>query len=155
MASLFPPRCWWALFLNTLPSTLFLSPPPPSLPTTPQKTSAGLAAIRVTLSPVSIPINQRWKWIPAGIIKGPAPVLLIMSNKVIQVIGRALGTPAGNKKSLHTLSVREPHSDVLSKHWADVPTKTFPSWLVMMRGFPWVVPNWRHIKYHYIVILLQ
>lgn len=140
MAALFPSWRWWALFLNTLPSTLFLfapttrqhPPPPRKLPQAWQQRGA----IRVTLSPVSIPINKRWNWIPTGIIKGPTPVLLITSNKAVQVTGWAPGTLAGDNKSLHTLSVREPHSDVLAKHWADVLTKTFPSCPLMMWGFP-------------------
>lgn len=116
-------------------------------------------AIRVTLSPVSIPINQRWNWIPVGIIKGAAPVPLITSNKALQVIGRALGTLAGDNKSLYTLSGREPYSDVLAKHWADVLTKTFPSCPFMMWGFPSIskqgVPNWRHRTFGDILSMAQ
>lgn len=145
MAALFPSRALMgSIFKHPSPphSSFWLlhhhkptTQPPRKLPQAWQQRGA----IRVTLSPVSIPINQRWNWIPAGIIKGPAPVLMITSNKALQVIGLTLGTLAGNEKIKKNQCTHYLEENPIRMCLSNTELTWSPEHLHHVR-----VPHWRH-----------
>lgn len=125
--SSFPIAHWWRLFLKPFP---FVPP---------LKTSAGLATRGCynNVSPVNIPINQRWNPVPSGIIKSPhlfSPYSLINWNNVLV----RLWGQSDRTNPTHTLSPEDAQHqwDSNTRNWADSEhSQTSPFFLTKQRKF--------------------